>query len=156
MAIVLIARKLADVRALADRVSVFRGSIVPGAASKTSADTTDAALIEAVDGPSSCRRSDRGRRLTSKEGAPDAERDPKIDVTDEHGHVATTPSSVQLRVRTGQGRRYPRRFGQRPVTSPKPLLGLRRLVTGHARGAGPRPPPRPPPRAALSTGPLDL
>jgi general nucleoside transport system ATP-binding protein len=131
MAIVLITHKLADVRALADRVSVFRGGVVTARVDDI-AGATDAALIEAVVGRQLPTLRSRPV-LTTKEGAP-ALNATEIDVTDERGRVALR--GVNLTVERGEvvGIAGISGSGQRDLA--EAVLGLRKLVAGHLEVLG--------------------
>lgn len=131
LAIVLITHKLADVRAMADRVTVFRGGIV-AVGGEDPAQMDDDALVHAVVGrqlPHLHARPARARAL-----AKPALNAVEIDVDDPRGHVAL--HGVSLRVEQGEvvGVAGVSGSGQRDLA--EAALGLRKVRSGRLEVLG--------------------
>ena len=131
LAIVLITHKLADVRALADRVAVLRGGVVTARSDDVAA-MSDAALIEAVVGHE--LPSLRGRPPRVSTGAAPALSAREIDVVDELGRVAL--HGVSLTVERGEvvGVAGISGSGQRDLADA--ALGLRKVAAGRLEVLG--------------------
>jgi general nucleoside transport system ATP-binding protein len=130
LAIALITHRLADVRAMADRVTVLRGGVVTAEGEDKA--TTDAQLIEAVVG----RRLPqvRRRKLEIDGGRPAALKATEIDVEGERGRLALR--GVSFTVARGEivGVAGVSGSGQRELA--EAALGLRKISTGRLEVLG--------------------
>jgi general nucleoside transport system ATP-binding protein len=131
LAIVIITHKLADVRALADRVTVFRGGVVTARADDIAA-MSDAALIEAVVGRQLPTLRERPPRVTRHETP--AMHAKEVDVADPLGRNAL--HGVSLTVARGEVVGVAGISGSGQIDLAEAALGLRKLAAGRLEVLG--------------------